>query len=98
MKIAASVSKRAGKIVLLGIAARPYEFDFDRLLFQEKEIIPVQGYVDEFPAAISLLANGKINYDAMISGKIKLDDIVEKGFEPLINNPAENIKILVSPS
>ncbi|MFH1003034.1 MAG: 2,3-butanediol dehydrogenase [Chloroflexota bacterium] len=97
MKTAVSVSKRAGRIVLLGISARPYEFDFDRILFQEKEIIPVQGYVDEFPAAISLLANGKINTDAVITGRIKLADIVTKGFEALIANPAENIKILVSP-
>ncbi len=98
MKTAVSAVRRAGKIVLLGIAARPYEFDFNRILFQEKEIIPVQGYVDEFPAAISLLANGRINVDAMVTGKIKLEDVVAKGFEALINNPAENIKILVSPS
>ncbi|MFH0914810.1 MAG: zinc-binding dehydrogenase, partial [Chloroflexota bacterium] len=98
MKQAVSVCKKGGKIVMLGIATKPYEFDFDRILFQEKELIPVQGYADEFPAAISLMANGKINVDAMISAKIKLEDVVTKGLLAMMNNPGGIIKILVSPS
>jgi (R,R)-butanediol dehydrogenase/meso-butanediol dehydrogenase/diacetyl reductase len=33
----------------------------------------------------------------MITGKIRLDDILEKGFKELIENKDNNIKILVSP-
>lgn len=33
----------------------------------------------------------------MITGRIKLEDIVEKGFEELVNHKEENFKILVSP-
>lgn len=92
-----TLSGRAAKIVLVGISPTPVEFAFDRLLFLEKEITTVQGYVDEFPIAIFLLASGQVNVEPMISGKIKLTDIVEKGFGTLINHPEENIKILVSP-
>ncbi|GAG14534.1 unnamed protein product, partial [marine sediment metagenome] len=87
-----------GKIVLVGIPTKPVEFPFESIIFPEKDIIPVQGYVDEFPAAISLLASGMIDADTMITDKIKLDDIVEKGFEVMAGEQkAEHIKILVSP-
>ena len=35
--------------------------------------------------------------EPLITGKIKLDDIIEKGFEELLKNRESNIKILVSP-
>jgi len=96
--LALRVSRRAGRIVLVGIAVKPVEFPFDSLLWAEKELIPVQGYVDEYPAAISLLASGKIDSDTLITDKIKLDDIVEKGFKLLDSEQTvEHIKILVSP-
>ena len=93
-----SISGRAAKIIMVGISPTPVEFAFDRLLFMEKEITTVQGYCsDEFPIAISLLASGQVNIEPMISSKIKLAEIVDKGLEALINQPEENIKILVSP-
>ena len=98
METALRVSRRAGKIVLVGIATKPIEFPFDRLLFPEKDLIPVQGYVDEFPAAISFLIDGRVKVDPLITAKIKLDDIVEKGFKVLDSEQrAEHFKILVSP-
>jgi (R,R)-butanediol dehydrogenase/meso-butanediol dehydrogenase/diacetyl reductase len=44
-----------------------------------------------------LLNNGAISAEPMITGKIELDDIVEKGFEELVNNKDAHIKILVKP-
>jgi len=98
METALKVSRRAGKIVLVGIAKKPIEFPFDKLLFPEKDLIPVQGYVDEFPAAISFLADGRVKVESLITAKIKLDDIIEKGFKVLDSEQrAEHFKILVSP-
>jgi (R,R)-butanediol dehydrogenase/meso-butanediol dehydrogenase/diacetyl reductase len=34
----------------------------------------------------------------MVTGRIRIDDIVEKGFEELVNNKDKHIKILVSPA
>ncbi len=93
-----TVSSRAARIVLVGISPTPVEFPFDRLLVPEKEITTVQGYVEEeFPIALSLLASGRVVVEPIITRKIGLAEIVEKGFEALIKNPADNIKILVSP-
>ena len=41
---------------------------------------------------------GKLaGYEKMITGRINVDDIVKKGFEELVNNKDQHIKILVSP-
>jgi (R,R)-butanediol dehydrogenase/meso-butanediol dehydrogenase/diacetyl reductase len=95
---ALAVSRRAGRIVMVGVpAAKGVEFDFFRLFLHEKQISAVQGYVDEFPAAISLLAGGRVDTNTIITSKIKLDRIVPDGFESLIGEPEKNIKIIVSP-
>lgn len=42
--------------------------------------------------------SGKIvGYEKMVTGRISVEDIVEKGFEELVNNKDQHIKILVSP-
>ena len=43
------------------------------------------------------MAKGVIKAENLITGKIELKDIMEKGFFELINNKDENIKILVRP-
>ena len=54
-------------------------------------------YSGEFDTAIALLADGRLKAEPLITGKIKLVDIVENGFKELLKNRESNIKILVSP-
>jgi (R,R)-butanediol dehydrogenase/meso-butanediol dehydrogenase/diacetyl reductase len=51
--------------------------------------------LDDFIGVSALLANGALKAEPLITGRIGLEDIVEKGFLELINNKDENIKILV---
>ena len=46
----------------------------------------------------TLIAKGVIDPSPLITGKIALGDIVEKGFLELINNKDNNIKIIVDPN
>ena len=41
---------------------------------------------------------GKVNLKPFITGRIGLDDLVDKGFDTLINRNDTAVKILVSPS
>lgn len=91
------ITGRRGMIVMVGLAVEPLNVPFLRLWGHEKEITTSQGYVDEFPPAIAFLADGRVQVEPMISSKITLDDLVEKGFKELIERPEKNIKILVSP-
>lgn len=90
-------AKRGGKIVVVGIFEKPGEINYNDLVFQEKEVIGSLAYCGEFDAAIALLADGRIKAEPLITGRIKLDNIVENGFEELLKNRDSNIKILVEP-
>lgn len=93
----AQLIRKGGKAVIVGIFEKPSQLHFNELVFNEKEIVGSLAYYGEFDTAISLLADGRIVGEPLITGKIKLDDIVEKGFEELIAHKESNIKILVSP-
>ena len=99
MLLATNVCGRGGTIVEVGLMTEPCNFPFQSLFMREQTIVTSQGYVDEFPAAISFLATGKVKCDPMmISAKIKLDDILEKGIKELMGERRlEHCKILVSP-
>jgi len=95
--LAVDLTRVGGKTVLVGIFEKPSEIHFNNLVFFEKEIVGSLAYYGEFKTAIALLSDGRITAEPLITAKIKLDDIVEKGFEELLVNREQHIKILVSP-
>ncbi len=97
LETALKISGKGARIVIAGIFTNPVEFPFIRMQAHEKELIGSSAYPDEFPAAINFLADGRVKVDSLISSRIKLDEIIEKGFKELIENPAKHIKIIVSP-
>lgn len=44
-----------------------------------------------------MIASGRCDPFQFIVGRIALEDIVKNGFEELVNNKEENVKILVHP-
>lgn len=68
------------------------------LLFGGVKLMGSNGYTYEtYDEVIELLASGKLSGQSVITSKIKLEDIVEKGFEELLVNKSQS-KILVSAS
>lgn len=54
---------------------------------------------DDFAEVIQMMAEGRFTgYEKLVTGRIKVEEVVEKGFKELINNKDQHIKILVSPS
>lgn len=52
----------------------------------------------DFAEVMQMMTDGKLQgYEKMVTGRIRLNDIVKKGFEELINNKDAHIKILVDP-
>ncbi|MCX5045473.1 hypothetical protein OG921_20085 [Aldersonia sp. NBC_00410] len=54
-------------------------------------------YAGDHPATIAMIADGKVDAYQFITGRIGLDGIVTDGFDELITNKEENVKILVRP-
>jgi len=94
---AVKVTGRRGVICVAGLSMKPIKVPFIRLWGHEKEVIFSCGYENEFPAAIALLADKRINVEGLISARIPLDDIVEKGIKPLMDEADKYVKIVVYP-
>lgn len=94
------LARNGGRVVVVGIGEEAVPFNFNDILYSEKTILGIHGYTgyfSEFIPAVDLIASGKVNAEPLITGRIKLDDIIEKGFEELINNKETNLKIIVTP-
>jgi len=64
-------------------------------MFNQKTIVGSPIYVDEATTAVTLLADRRIDPSKLITSKVPLKDAVSMGFEKLINNKEENIKVLL---
>ncbi|HBW35927.1 2,3-butanediol dehydrogenase [Desulfosporosinus sp. BICA1-9] len=95
--LAIQLARKSGKVIMVGIFERESSFNFFEVTANEKHIIGSLAYNGEFATAIDLLNDGRLSAEPMITGKIKLEDIIERGFEELVNRKEANIKILVSP-
>lgn len=94
---AVRVTGRRATIVMVGMALKPLEVPFFRLWGHEKEITTCTGYVDEYPAALAFLADRRVLVEPMITEKIHLEDLIERGLKEMIKGPERYIKILVTP-
>lgn len=95
--VALELARSAGKVVIVGIFEKASVLNFNALSFTEREVVGSLAYYGEFAPAIQLMADGRINVEPLITGKISLDDIVEKGFEELVHRKEQNIKVIVKP-
>ena len=94
----AIVSTRAGgTVVNVAIWGHEASVAMNDLVFREVSILGSLAYADDHPATIEMVAGGKVDPFQFITGRIALDDIVAKGFDELITNKEENVKILVHP-
>jgi (R,R)-butanediol dehydrogenase/meso-butanediol dehydrogenase/diacetyl reductase len=73
--------------------------NFFPLVCDEIELIGSFSHVydEDFASAVKLLGDGRIDAAPLITGRIVLDDIVDKGLEELLRDRAGNLKILVAP-
>lgn len=91
-------TKPNGTIVNESIWTHPHTcFDVQALVMKELKLVGTIGYANDHEPVIKLIEEGKIDVEPFITGKIGFDDIVDKGFDTLINHNETAVKILVSP-
>jgi len=96
-KLAVDAIRKAGKCVLVGIFEEPSLFNFFDLVSTEKQVLGALAYNGEFADVIAFINDGRLNIQPLVTGRIGLEQIVELGFEELVNNKEQNVKIIVSP-
>jgi len=96
---AVAIARKGGRIVLVGIVKEPVPIRLLEITLGEKQVVgSVQHDSDhDLPAAVHLLATGRVNGRALVTARIPLDRVVEDGFEALTPG-GDQVKILVEPS
>lgn len=87
-----------GVLVVISIWGHPATFDMQKIVLKELEVRGTIAYVNSHPAVIRMVEDGTIDLAPFITGRIGLDDLVDKGFDTLIHHNETAVKILVSPS
>mgnify|MGYP000633211845 CR=1 FL=1 len=89
--------KPAGVIVNVSIWSSPAKVDMQKLVLKEIDLRGTIGYVNDHPATIALVQEGKIDLEPFITARIALDRLVEDGFDTLIHRKETAVKIIVKP-
>lgn len=90
--------KPGGVIVNVSIWGRKPEVDMPNLVLKEIDLRGTIGYSNDHPETIKLVQEGKLDLSKFITGRLALEELVEKGFDELINNNEKHVKILVNPN
>jgi (R,R)-butanediol dehydrogenase/meso-butanediol dehydrogenase/diacetyl reductase len=94
-QLSVELARRGGTAVILGLFEKPGSLDFSTMTFSERAMVGSSIYVHEGRTAIALLADGRIDPACLITSKVPLKDAVKMGFEELLANKEDNIKILL---
>jgi (R,R)-butanediol dehydrogenase/meso-butanediol dehydrogenase/diacetyl reductase len=94
-QLALDLARSGGTAVIMGVFDKPSSVDFFSVMFNEKTVVGSPIYIHEARTAIALLADKRIDPSRLITSKVPLKDAVEMGFEKLINNKEDNIKVLL---
>jgi threonine dehydrogenase-like Zn-dependent dehydrogenase len=96
--LAATLVRRGGRVMLIGLQAAPRELDLHDLVLREVDIVTSVAHVcsSDLPEAIDLLADGRLAA-AALDRVIPLEALVEEGLEPLAAGTVAG-KVLVDPA
>lgn len=92
---ALSIVAPGGTVVLTGIPQEPASIDIRTVVHTELTITSSFIYTDEFDAAIDLLAQGRVDVDALTTSIVGLDEIT-RAFSAMRHSDGE-IKVLARP-
>lgn len=95
-QLSVELARRGGTAVIVGVFEQPGTFDFSSMTFSERTLVGSSIYIDEARTAIALLADKRIDPSLLITSTVPLKDAVKMGFERLLNNKEDNIKVLLN--
>jgi (R,R)-butanediol dehydrogenase / meso-butanediol dehydrogenase / diacetyl reductase len=85
-----------GETVIVSIWEGEASLQPNDIVIKERTVKGIIAYRHIYPAVMELMKQGHFQADMMVTDKIKLDEVVDKGFEVLSSDKSQ-VKILVSP-
>jgi (R,R)-butanediol dehydrogenase / meso-butanediol dehydrogenase / diacetyl reductase len=94
---ALAATAKSGTTVVVGVHDRPREVDLLKLLMDERVILASLSHSmgGDYIPAIELLSQGKVDFEALITDRVPLQNTVDRGFGPLVNDPESHLKVLI---
>ncbi|KAF9461748.1 alcohol dehydrogenase GroES domain protein [Collybia nuda] len=87
-----------GTVANVAIWEKTAMIDINRLVMKEIFITGIASYDRIHPELLEALASGKITgVEQLITRKVAIEDVVEKGFLTLVNDKDTQVKILIHP-
>lgn len=86
---------RGGSVVVVGIHKKPVVTDVKKLVLFEQGLLGSLGYANDLPRVATLIANGILDVDPLITRVVTLDDAVLQ-FDNLASGHSDDIKVLVT--
>lgn len=95
---------RDGTVTVGGLSNSETSVQLNEVVNTEKTVtgtncygFPPQSFRTEFDAIIQSLANGEIDTEPFVTGRIELEEITESGFDALLDPETDHVKVLVKP-
>ncbi|MDU7692654.1 MAG: 2,3-butanediol dehydrogenase [Helicobacter sp.] len=85
-----------GTCVIVSIWEKEAQIHPNEIVIKEKTVKGIIAYRDVFPLVLQLMEKGYFAKEKFVTKRIKLDNIVQEGFEALVKEKNQ-VKILVSP-
>jgi (R,R)-butanediol dehydrogenase/meso-butanediol dehydrogenase/diacetyl reductase len=98
LNVALNALRKGGTAAIVGVFEEPSSVHFNDLVLSERSLVGCLAYVDDFPRAIALLADGRIDAAPLITSRVTLQEAIAGGFQELVRNRDGHVKILVDPS
>jgi (R,R)-butanediol dehydrogenase/meso-butanediol dehydrogenase/diacetyl reductase len=92
-----SATAKGGTTVVLGVHDQPREVDLLAMLMDERVVLASlsHGMNEDYLPAIELLHQRKVDFEPLITDRVPLQDAVERGFKPLVEDPESHLKVLI---
>ena len=98
-RLAIQWARRGGRVVLVAIYTAVTEVDFTTVVAAETEILGSIAYQQsDVEEVVRLVASGALQTAPLISDRIPLEDVVDRGFARMMSPAKDVFRILVAPS
>ncbi|MGN6444837.1 2,3-butanediol dehydrogenase [Amnibacterium sp.] len=96
LQTALAAVRSAGRVSQTGLHTRPASID--PMVLSEHDITLTGTWcypVFDFPRIVDLIARGRYPVEKVVTGRVPMADIVEKGFETLLSPTGDQVKVLI---
>lgn len=96
--MAGRLTRTRGRLVVMGVFEKPAAIDLTDVVFREKTISGSMSGYGLYDETIRIMSDREFRGELLITDRIGLDELVDKGYNALLNEKDKHVKILVRPN